>query len=119
VADIFDRPQRLAGGTIRRKSAQIEDRVRDQLSGPVKCNVATAIAFEDLNATLGKQFGRGQNVSSLRVATQRDDCGMLEKQNDIADAAVFAKRDQLFLQAETRGVINGAELENGNHLVIE
>jgi hypothetical protein len=42
---------------------------------------------------------------------------MFEQQKSIADATVFAKRDQLLLQAEPGCVINGAELEDGDQIL--
>jgi len=36
---------------------------------------------------------------------------MLEEEEDVGDLFFFAQGDELLLQAETRGVIDGAELD--------
>jgi hypothetical protein len=63
----------------------------------VKGDIASAIAIEHLNATLGKQFRRRDNVIRLGVAAQGDDGRVLKQEEYIADASFFAKRDQLLL----------------------
>jgi hypothetical protein len=40
---------------------------------------------------------------------------MFEQQQDIADAVFFAQFDEAQLQAQAGGVVDGAELEDGNH----
>ena len=37
--------------------AQIEDGIADDLAGAVEGDVAAAVAVEELNAALGKEFG--------------------------------------------------------------
>src|SRR5580704_11026018 len=95
--------------------AQIEDRIADQLAGAVESDVAAAVAFEDFYAALREKFGGSDYVGGFGVATERDYRLVLQEEKDVADFFFFAQGDQLLLQAETRGVVDGAELENGNH----
>ena len=50
----------------------------------------------------------------LAVAAESDDRRMFEQQQDVADASFFAQLDQALLQAEAGGVVDGAELEDGD-----
>jgi hypothetical protein len=43
---------------------------------------------------------------------------VFEQKQDIADLFFFAERDQLLLQAEACGVVDGAELDDRDHFVI-
>jgi hypothetical protein len=65
----------------------------------VKGNVAPAITLENLYATLRKLLAGGNNVSNFRVSSERDDRGVFQQQENVADKAIFAKLDQLLLQA--------------------
>src|SRR5579863_4077770 len=112
--DVLDGAKRFASSVVRRKATQIKNGISDQLSRAVKGNVAAAIAFEDLDAPLGEELGRGQNVLGLRVAAKSNDRRVLQEKNNVSDASFFAQPNQLFLQALSGGVINGAELENGD-----
>ena len=40
-----------------RESAQVEDRIADDLAGAVESNVAAAVAFEKPDAALSEEFG--------------------------------------------------------------
>ena len=100
---------RLPSGVA--KSAQVEDGIADDLSGAVKGDIAAAVAFEQLDAALGKEFGRSDYVCGFRVAAERDDRRVFEQEQDIADLFFFAQRDQLLLQAQAGGVVDGAELD--------
>jgi hypothetical protein len=73
--------------------------------------VASAVAFEELDAALGQLFRRSNYVCGFRVAAESDDGRMFEQKQDIADLLFFAQVDQLLLQAQAGGVVNGAELD--------
>ena len=68
AADEFYRAERLAFAVGRGESAQIEDGIADDLAGAVEGDVAAAVAFEELDAALGKEFGRSDYVCGFRVA---------------------------------------------------
>lgn len=63
------------------------------MAGAVKGNVAAAVAFGNLNAAPGEEFGRGENICRFGVAAESDDRCVLEKQEYIADAVLFAEFD--------------------------
>jgi hypothetical protein len=95
----------------RGEAAQVEDGIADDLAGAVEGNVAAAVAFEKLDAALGKEFGRGDYVCGFRIAAERDNRRMFKQQQHVADFFFLAQSDQLLLQAQAGGVINGAELD--------
>ena len=103
---------RLPSGAA--KSAQVEDGVADDLAGSVEGDVASAVAFEKLDAALGEEFGRSDHVGGFRVAAQGDDRRVFEQQQDVADLLFFAQCDELLLQAQAGGVVDGAELDDGD-----
>ena len=53
----------------------------------------------------------------FRVAAESDDGRMFEQQQDIADAVFLAQFDEALLQAQAGGVIERAELEDGDHKI--
>ncbi len=79
-------------------------------------DVAAAVAFEKLDAALGKEFGRGYDVCGFRVAAERDDGRVFQQEKDVADLLFFAQSDQLLLQAQAGGVVDGAELDERNQI---
>ncbi len=102
------------GRGIRRstgESSKIEDGIADDLSRTVESNVSAAIAFVKLYAALGQEFGRCNHIGSLRIAPESNDGGVLQQQQHIADLLRFSQLNQLLLQAQTGGVVNGAELD--------
>src|ERR1700733_15887715 len=111
AADEFHGPERFALAVGSGKSAEVEDGITYDLSGAVEGYVAAAVAFEDLDAALGKQFRRRDHVFRFRVAAERDHGRVLEQEQNIADLLLLTQSDQLLLQAQARGVIDGAELD--------
>ncbi len=93
------------------ESSKVEDWVADDLSGAVKGNVAAAIAFVKLDATLGQEFGRCNHIGSFRIAPESNDGGVFQQQQHVADLLRFSQFNQLLLQAQASGVVNGAELD--------
>lgn len=97
-----------------RVSAEIEDGVADDLPRSVECDVSASIAFEKLDAALLQEFGRGNDIGGFGVASECDDWLVFEQQENIADFLFLAQGAELLLQAKSGGVIDGAELDNGD-----
>jgi len=95
-------------------AAQIEDGIADDLAGAMERDVAAAVALEEFDAALGEEFGGCDYVRSFGVAAQRDYWLVFEQKQDIADFLFFAQSDELLLQAKACGVVDGAELEDGD-----
>jgi len=74
-------------------SAEIEDRIADDLAGAVEGDVASAVAFEEFYAALLEEFRRGDYVCRFGIAAQGDDWLMFEQQEDVADLFFFAESD--------------------------
>src|SRR5947207_7113570 len=94
------------------EGAEIEDGIADELSWPVESDIAAAVAFENLNATRSEFLSGGAQVGGAGVASQGDNRGMLEQQQCIGDAVLFAQLDERVLQLERGFVIDEAELED-------
>ena len=84
----------------------------------MESHIAAAVAFEALDSALGEPFRRRDHVGSFGIAAQRDDRLVLEQQKHVADFFFFAQSDKLLLQAQARGVIDGAELDDGDHFIL-
>ena len=97
------------------EAAQIKDGIADQLTGAVEGDVAATIAVEELDGLFRQQLLRGQKIFATGVAAEGDYGGVLQQRQRISDSAFFAQINQRLLQTQSGGVINGAELENGNH----
>ena len=97
---------------VRRKTAQIEDRICDQLARSMESHVTAAIAFEDFDTALGELFGRSENVFRFGVSSQRNHWRVLQQQKNVADGAIFPQVDQPLLQLQTSGVIHNVELDD-------
>lgn len=61
------------------KATEVEDWVADDLARTVEGDVAAAIAFKELDAAFLQQIGRGNDVRSFGIPSQRDD-GVVLKQ---------------------------------------
>src|SRR6185437_9288694 len=118
VAHELDDAHGLARRTLRWKSAQVENRVGNQLSRTVERHVTTPIAFENLDPALRERLRRRHDVLRMRIAPERDHGSVLEQKQHVSYPSLFAKFDQAFLQAQAGRVINRAELENRNHQII-
>ena len=118
AAHVLDRAQGLALAVGRGDAAQIENGIADELAGTVERDVAAAIAFEYFHAALGQQFGRSDDVFLLGIAAESDDRRVFEQKKNVADAAFLAQFDQALLQAQAGGVIDGAELEDGDQEIL-
>ena len=90
---------------------QIEDRIANELPRTVIGDVAAAAGFMDVDAARSELIGRGEYVRPPAVAAnaEREDVRMLEKDQQIADAASLALGDQRPLQRKRVGVGNAAK----------
>jgi hypothetical protein len=121
AADECDRAEGLVQGgrSVRRftsKSPQIEDGISDDLAGPVEGDVATAVAFEEFDTALGKEFRRRDHVGCFCIAAQRYDRRMFQQKQDIADFFFLAESDKLALQAKAGCIIDCAELDERDQI---
>ena len=114
AAYVINRAQGFALAVGRGDGAQVENGIADQLAGAVERHVAAAIGFEYLDTALGKSFGRSQDVGALalRPRVMTGECSSSSRTSPML--AVLAQFDQALLQAQAGGVIDGAELEDGD-----
>ena len=91
--------------------AQVENGVADQLARAVEGDVTAAVCFIDGDAALGEGFVRGDDVFAMRVAAQREQRLVLEQEQRVADALLFAQLDEHLLQFERGRIIDLAELK--------
>ena len=68
---------------------EIDDRIADDLTGPVICNVAAAAGFVHLDTARSQRLGRRENMRSAAAGarTERQHVRMLEEQQQVVDAA--------------------------------
>jgi hypothetical protein len=92
-------------------TSQVEDGVADELAGAVEGDVTTAVAFEKFHAALGEEFRRSNHVGSFRVAAESDHRRVFEQEQNVADLLLFTQVNELPLQAQAGGVVNGSELD--------
>jgi hypothetical protein len=59
----------------------------------VEGDVAAAVAFEEFDAALGKEFGARDYIRGFRVAAKRNDWLVFEQEEDVADFFFFTKGD--------------------------
>jgi hypothetical protein len=95
--------------------AKIEYRIPNQLSRAVESNIAAAVAFEHLHAAEGQLFRGQQNVAGIRVASEGDDRRVLKQKKHISDAPSFTQSNELLLDAHSSGIIEAAEIKEGDH----
>jgi hypothetical protein len=81
----------------------------------MKCNVAAAIALEDLDPARGEHFSRSQHIGRPGVASKGNDRRVFKQKQDIANLSRLAQFDQPTLQAQTLAVVDDAELDDGDH----
>src|SRR5581483_2758577 len=84
AADVFD------DADFGSEGAEIEDGVADELSGAVEGDVAAAITFDQLDALLREEVGRGDDVFLFRIAAEGDDGGVFEKEEGVVNDAALA-----------------------------
>ena len=77
---------------------EAEDRVRDELAGPVVGDLAAALDADDLDPAPAQLRGIGEDVALVGVAAERQDRRMLEQEQAITDRAVGAPPGELLLE---------------------
>ncbi len=89
-----------AGGGVRRSilcgggvATEVEDGVADDLAGAVEGDVATAVAFKELDAALGEEFRARDYVGGFRVTAECDDWFVFEKKEGVPNFAFSAEGD--------------------------
>jgi hypothetical protein len=90
---------------------QVDDRVTNELAGPVVGDVAAAARLVDLDPARSKHVRARQNVSASAVAAHAEgqDVGMFEQEQRIADDAGSAIFHQGSLQGECLSVGDAAQ----------
>jgi hypothetical protein len=68
AADEFDYAERFALAVWAGESAQVKDRIADDLAGTVEGNVAAAVAFEEFDAAVFQKFWGGYYVCGFRIS---------------------------------------------------
>src|SRR5579864_5954289 len=68
AADEFDYAERFALAVWAGESAQVKDRIADDLAGAVEGDVAAAVAFEQLDAAVFQKFRGGYYVCGFRIS---------------------------------------------------
>lgn len=79
-------------------------------------DIATTVALEKFNAALGEEFRGGSHIGGFCVAPESDDRRVFEQQQNVANLVRFAQVDQLLLEEETSGVVNGTELDERDQI---
>jgi hypothetical protein len=86
-----------------------DDRVGDELTGPVIGGLATPLHAHDLDAPAGQLRGRREHVRLVGMLAERQDRGVLQQKQPIADLAVCAGGGQSFLEIPGLAVRHAAE----------
>jgi hypothetical protein len=82
------------------------------LAGAVESDIPTTVTLRHLHCAPLEKLRRSKDVSPLCVATQGNDCRVFEQEKNVADAPFLAQFDEALLQAQARGVVDRAELED-------
>jgi hypothetical protein len=90
---------------------QVDDRIADNLPGPVIGDIAPATGLVNVDAARGEGVGGRKNVRAAAVAAhaERQDVGMFEEEQRVADSASTAIFDEHTLQSERLGVRHSSE----------
>ena len=73
---------------------ELDDRVRDELAGPVVGHLASALDADELDAAGIEQRRRGEDVSVVGAPAKREDGRVLEQQEPVADAVLGARASE-------------------------
>ena len=82
----------------------------------VEGHIAASVALEHLDTLFSKFFRRSNHIRTVGVSAKSDDWTVLEQKQYVANSALFAQVDQPLLQAQSGGVINCSELDDGDHV---
>ncbi len=89
---------------------EIENRVADQLTGPVVGHIAAASGLEHLDAARRQLLRRGDDVgSAVLLDADGHDMRMLKQQEGVGNSAGLAILDQRALQLEPLRIRNEPE----------
>ena len=77
---------------------ETDDGIRDQLAGAVVRDLAAALDAEDLDTACGELGRCREDVRLVRLASEREDRGVLEEEELVGDRAARAGGRQPFLQ---------------------
>lgn len=91
---------------------QVYDRITDDLSEPVICNLAAAVGDENLGVDRFKDFGRREHAVFLRASADRENVRMLEQQKIVANAVRDDVGLEFFLKRESVRVAETTETAN-------
>jgi hypothetical protein len=97
------------------ETAEVEDRVADQLAGAMIGDVSAAVDFVESDATACQKRVGGQNVGAVGVAAKSKNRRVFEEEQGIVNAALEAEFDQLRLETKSFIVGNSAEIEVPDH----
>ena len=89
--------------------AQIDDRINDQLSGPVIGHIAAAPRLEQLDAELAPPSLVRQHVLRMRRCAESDDVRVLQQQQLVRDGPGAPLPHQALLQPQRVAVRDEAE----------
>ena len=88
---------------------QRQDRVGDQLAGPVVGDLATALDLDHLDPAGAQLIGRGEDMRRVGVPSQGQDGRMLQQQQLVADPIVGTLGRQPALEGMGLAVVDPAE----------
>jgi hypothetical protein len=90
---------------------QVDDGITDKLTGPVVGDVAAAARLVDVDSVGGEDVCARQDVPASAVAShaEREDMGMFDEEQCVADAAGPTLLDQRSLQGERLDVGDTSE----------
>ncbi len=97
------------------EAAEVEDGIADELAGAMIGDVAAAVDFVEGDAAAGQELVGGQDVGAVGVAAEGENGRVLEKEQDVVDAALEAELDQLRLETKSLIVGNATEIEVLDH----
>jgi len=89
---------------------EVEDRIADDLAGPVIGDVAAASGLDDVESPRPERLRRQEEVLHSRVAPEREDRIVLEEKEGVGDAAGLPLRDEARLQVEPLRVRHAPEV---------
>ena len=109
-ADEIDRAE-VRAALAREIATQVDDWIADKLARAMVGYVSTTIDLVDLHASTGEVLVRSKNVGARGVTAQSEHRGMLQEEQRVADAPLFASFDDTPLDLKRLCVRNTAETE--------
>jgi hypothetical protein len=95
-------------------SLEVDDRVADELTRPMKGDITATLDLEQFNAACSKlSLGRDE-MAGFRSTTQRNDRGMLDQQQDVVGYLPRnASGRRRALEFQRFSVRDGTEVDDG------